>query len=96
MTNVQTISFIQRTLNIDPPIHRAVLYRPLYISVYRYIIPNVNPSIMLSGPFHIYIYIYIYIYTVKNFFAIKIICEIMAILRIRLCRFNCDFKIKIV
>ena len=47
-----TIVFIQRTLNIDPPIHRAVLYRPLYISVYRYIIPNVNPSIMLSGPFH--------------------------------------------
>ena len=47
-----TIAFIQRTLNIDPPIHRAVLYRPLYISVYRYIIPNVNPSIMLSGPFH--------------------------------------------
>ena len=52
MTNVQTIVFIQRTLNIDPPIHRAVLYRPLYISVYRYIIPNVNPSMMLSGPFH--------------------------------------------
>ena len=50
-----TIVFIQRTLNIDPPIHRAVLYRPLYISVYRYIIPNVNPSIMLSGPFHIHI-----------------------------------------
>ena len=47
-----TIVFIQRTLNIDPPIHRAVLYRPLYISVYRYIIPNVNPSIMLNGPFH--------------------------------------------
>ena len=47
-----TIVFIQRTLNIDPPIHRAVLYRPLYISVYRCIIPNVNPSIMLSGPFH--------------------------------------------
>ena len=46
-----TIVFIQRTLNIDPPIHRAVLYRPLYISVYRYIILNVNPSIMLSGPF---------------------------------------------
>ena len=22
------------------------------LSVYRYIIPNVNPSIMLSGPFH--------------------------------------------
>ena len=50
-----TTVFIQRTLNIDPPIHRAVLYRPLYISVYRYIIPNVNPSIMLSGPFHIII-----------------------------------------
>ena len=48
-----TIVFIQRTLNINPPIHRAVLYRPLYISVYRlYIIPNVNLSIMLSGPFH--------------------------------------------
>ena len=47
-----TIVFIQRKLNIDPPIHHAVLYRPLYISVYRYIIPNVNPSIMLSGPFH--------------------------------------------
>ena len=47
-----TIVFIQHTLNIDPPIHCAVLYRPLYISVYRYIIPNVNPSIMLSGPFH--------------------------------------------
>ena len=47
-----TIVFIQRTLNIDPPIHRAVLYRPLYISLYRYIIPNVNPSIMLSGLFH--------------------------------------------
>ena len=51
-----TIVFIQRTLNIDPPIHRAVLYRPLYISVYRYIIPNVNPSIMLSGPFHISVF----------------------------------------
>ena len=47
-----TIVFIQRTLNIDPPIHRTVLYRHLYISVYRYIIPNVYPSIMLSGPFH--------------------------------------------
>ena len=47
-----TNNSIQRTLNIDPPIHRAVLYRPLYILVYRYIIPNVNPSIMLSCPFH--------------------------------------------
>ena len=56
-----TIIFIQRMLNIDPPIHRAVLYRPLYISVYRYIIPNVNPSIMLSGPFHIIIIIIIII-----------------------------------
>ena len=48
---MQTIVFIQRTLNIDPPLHCTVLYKPLYISVYRYIIPNVNPSIMLSGPF---------------------------------------------
>ena len=28
------IVFIQRTFNIDPPKHRAVLYRPLYISVH--------------------------------------------------------------
>ena len=56
-----TIVLIQRTLNIDPPIHRAVLYRPLYISVYRYIIPNVNPSIMLSGPFYTYMYEYMYV-----------------------------------
>ena len=47
-----TIVFIQRMLNIDPLIHRAVLYRPFHISVYHYTIPNVNPSIMLSGPFH--------------------------------------------
>ena len=29
----QTIVFIQPTLNIDPPIYRAVLKRPIYISV---------------------------------------------------------------
>ena len=64
---IQTIVFIQLTLNIDPPIHCAVLYRPLYISVhcvpialFRYAILNVYPSIMLSGPFHICI-IYKYI-----------------------------------
>ena len=56
-----TIVFIQRTLNIDPPIHRAVLYRTLYISVYRYIISYVNPSIMLSGPFHTIKLIIIYV-----------------------------------